>query len=361
MNRMLTDARAWEAVVARDGTHDGRFVYAVATTGVYCRPGCGARRPLRRNVRFFPGGTEARAAGFRPCLRCRPDGVGGDARASDDVVLAAFAELDERFDENVGLAELAREVGASPSRLQRLCVERTGLSPKRYLASLRAARFRARVKAGDDVTRATYAAGFGSSRGLYQNARTDLGMTPSTYARGGDGLAIGWHCTSCELGRVLVATTDDGVCAVLLGDDDDELLGDLRREFPNAPLTPDPPAREAWVAAVVQHLDDVSMPLGVPLDHRGTPFQVRVWKALREIPAGETRSYAELAEAVGSPRAVRAVGSACAHNAIAVLVPCHRVVRKDGRSGGYRWGVGRKAALLAREAGVASGPSSKTP
>jgi len=350
-----TEERAWNAVLARDARAEGRFVYAVVTTGVYCRPSCPARRPLRRNVRFFATAEEARRAGFRACRRCRPDAGDGSGQgaARDELVERALGVLERCVAETLTLEELGAAVGASPFHLQRRFKERTGMSPKEYVTALRLAGFRGRVRAGEPVAQAAYAAGFGSSRGLYVAARAGLGMTPGQYARRGRGLEIAWALASCELGRVAVAATPAGVCGVLLGEDDSELARELGREFEAARLVPGAAPR-GWVESVVRHLDDTHSPVAVPLDYRGTPFQVRVWRALREIPAGERRSYSELAAAVGAPRAVRAVGTACARNAIAVLVPCHRAVRKDGSLGGYRWGVQRKAALLAREAGQSS-------
>lgn len=263
----------------------------------------------------------------------------------------AIEYLGEHVDETVTLADLAASVGAGATHLARRFKQQTGLSPREYQTALRLRRFRHGVRAGAAVTGATYEAGFGSSRGLYESAREGLGMTPGRYARRGADLAIAWCVESSALGRVLVASTEDGVCAVLLGDDDAALEAELRGEFDRAALTESASTRRPWVEAVLAHLASVDAPLAVPLDPMGTPFQVRVWRALRDIPAGERRSYTQVAAAVGSPRAVRAVGSACAHNTIAVLVPCHRVVRADGTSGNYRWGAERKRALLDREAG----------
>jgi AraC family transcriptional regulator of adaptative response/methylated-DNA-[protein]-cysteine methyltransferase len=267
---------------------------------------------------------------------------------SDRAVLQALEILDARRDENLCLAELAAAVGASPFHLQRRFKQHTGMTPKEYTRALRFAHLRGSLREGRAIAGATYEAGFGSSRALYEKTATDLGMTPGQYARRGAGLALSVHVGSCSLGLVLIAATTSGVCAVLLGDREEDLRDELAREFPRATLDGgDVP--DAWAQAVLAHLDDSRLPLGVPLDHHGTPFQVRVWKALREIPSGERRSYAEVAAAIGSPRAVRAVGAACARNVIAVLVPCHRVVRQDGATGRYRWGTARKQALLERE------------
>jgi AraC family transcriptional regulator of adaptative response/methylated-DNA-[protein]-cysteine methyltransferase len=270
-------------------------------------------------------------------------------RSENDLVVdAALAYLEGRAEQGVPLAELAASVGLSPSHLQRKFKAKTGMSPKEYGTKLRLARFRGLVQAGDDVSSATYQAGFGSSRGLYETARASLGMTPGQVARKGAGVHITYTTTNSPFGRVLIGATSDGVCAVFLGDRDEQLLEDLLSQFSCAEITPGSlPA--AWEAGVIDHLRDTHMPLAIPLDFRGTPFQVRVWKALREIPAGEQRTYSDIANAIGSPVAVRAVGTACGQNSIAVLIPCHRVTRKDGLLGGYRWGTARKRALLVAE------------
>jgi len=261
----------------------------------------------------------------------------------------ALSFLESHVEEPVTLDRLAAAVGLSSYHLQRRFKSLTGLSPKEYHTALKLRRFRHSVRDDRDVTRATFDAGFGSSRGLYEQAPVGLGMTPGRYARQGAGLQIAYALEDCTLGRALVATTSRGVCAVFLGDDDEDLCHEVQTEFCRADLNEAPHARSGWVAAVLAHIDDTRVPLAVPLDAHGTPFQVRVWRALRKIPVGQSRTYADLAQAVGSPRAVRAVGSACAHNVIAVLVPCHRVLRRDGRIGGYRWGVDRKQRLLERE------------
>lgn len=338
---------AWSAVVARDSSQDGRFVFAVRTTGVYCRPGCPARRPSRRNVRFFRTPVEARDAGFRACKRCEPDSVSGTS--ADRAVLEALTFLQENRDEALPLEALATRAGLSPSHFLRQFKRRIGMTPKEYLTALRFAAFRRRVKEGRGVTMATYEAGFGSVRGVYSAARDALGMTPAQYARGGSGRRIEYAIARSPLGLVLVAVTDEGVCAVLLGDSKRELAVELKREFPKAVLSRTA-VSSPWMREVLRYVNDTRIPLAVPLDYRGTPFQVRVWKALQRIPPGETTTYSGLAGAIGSPRSARAVASACARNTIALLVPCHRVVRKDGSPGGYKWGRGRKSRVLALEA-----------
>ncbi|MFG0317299.1 MAG: bifunctional DNA-binding transcriptional regulator/O6-methylguanine-DNA methyltransferase Ada [Planctomycetota bacterium JB042] len=345
----LSESDAWAAVVARDAAADGSFVYAVRTTGVYCRPGCPSRRPLRRNVVFHASAAVARATGFRPCRRCRPDEA--FVAAAEPFVTRTIDLLEERLDEDCTLDALAAEVGRSPSHLARRFRERTGWTPRELQRAMRLARTRARVRAGEELTRAAYAAGFGSSRGLYDAARDGLGMPPGRAARGGEGVALATSTRPSTFGRVLVASTDRGVCAVLLGDDDAALEAELARAFPRAVRAAATDRHRELADAALRHLEDVRVPLALPLDLRGTPFQLRVWSALRAVPPGGTRTYAEVARAIGDPAAARAVARACAANVVAVLVPCHRIVRSDGRPGGYRWGAERKARLLERERG----------
>jgi AraC family transcriptional regulator of adaptative response/methylated-DNA-[protein]-cysteine methyltransferase len=335
--------RAWRAVLARDTSCDGTFVYAVRSTGIYCRPSCPSRRPRRANVTFFPAPRDAERAGFRACFRCKPR----DPAAAPTWLARALARLDR--EEPVTLAVLARECGLSLFHLQRTFKRLTGVSPREYRRARRSARFRSLLGAAPSVTDAIYAAGYGSSSRAYERVDGELGMTPATYRRGGRGAAIGFTVVTTTAGRLLVATTERGVCAVRFGGADAALEAELRREFPAARLRRLARGRDAWVRAIVGHVER-GQPLGpVPLDVRATAFQRRVWRALRAIPAGSVRSYREVAAAIGAPAAVRAVASACAHNPVAVVVPCHRVVRADGAPGGYRWGVRRKRLLLARE------------
>ena len=355
----VNEAAAWAAVIARDRTHDGEFVYAVSTTGVYCRPGCPSRHPLRRHVRFFTAPDAAEAAGFRACLRCRPREA---ATPADRAVEAARAWLEAHLDERVTLADLAREVGLSPHHLQRTFKRVVGVSPRQFAAALRADRLKRALRTEPSVSRATYEAGYSGSSRAYDAAETHLGMTPAAYRRGGRGVRIRFATTTTRLGRLLVAATDRGVCAVTLGGDDLELERALAEEYPEAVrerATGDD-ARDAdlrdWMTAIVRHVDGAEPGLTMPVDVAGTPFQQRVWESLRTIPYGATRSYAQVAAALGAPKAARAVASACAHNRVALVVPCHRVVRAGGSPGGYRWGAERKRALLAQEhrAGSAS-------
>ncbi len=339
------DRDRWAAVLARDPAFDGAFVFAVATTGIYCRPSCPARRAQRRNVAFYADAAEAERAGYRPCRRCAPDG-GGPEAARRDAVRRACDFLDAHADGPPTLAALARHVGLSPSHLQRLFTRALGVSPRAYADARRTARLKAHLRAGEDVTGALYAAGFGAPSRLYEQAGATLGMTPGAYRRRGRGLRIAFAVAPCALGRVLVATTARGVCAVYLGDDARALEAELRAEFAAAEIDRDDSALAEAVAAVVARIDGKPAARDLPLDAQGTAFQRRVWEELRRIPPGETRSYSAVAEALGRPTATRAVARACATNQVSVLIPCHRVLRADGGLGGYRWGIARKRALL---------------
>jgi AraC family transcriptional regulator of adaptative response/methylated-DNA-[protein]-cysteine methyltransferase len=336
---------AWDAVRTRDARWDGRLVFAVASTGIYCRPSCPARRPLRKNVSFFPSSDAARDAGFRPCRRCLPES--GEAPAAERGVARARAYLDERPGDSVPLEELGRIAGMSPFHLQRTFKRLTGLSPKAYVLARRAERLKAGLRKGNRVMDATFEAGWGSAARAYDSAR--LGMTPGAYGRGGEGMRIRFTVTSSPLGRLLVAATTRGVCAVMLGDTDRELERELHREYPRAEVLRGDSRLAEWVSSIVASLAGRNEAVLVPLDLPGTAFQWKVWGALRQIPAGATRSYREVAAAIGRPTAARAVARACATNNAAVAIPCHRVVREDGGLGGYRWGEERKKKLLAAE------------
>lgn len=346
----VNDDRAWRAVVQRDKRFDGAFVYAVRSTGVFCRPSCASRQPLRTNVRFFETTDDAKAAGFRACRRCRP----ADAsfhHPADASVERARDFLDRHADRAVSLRELASHVKLSPSHLQRSFKRATGLSPKEYQDAKRVDQLKSRLRAGDSVSRATYEAGFGSSSRVYERSDRELGMTPAAFRRGGRGVTIAYTVASTPLGRVLVATTERGVCAVEMGATDDDVLAALQRDFPHASITRGDDQHAEWVNAVVSAVRDPrrAIDIRVPLDIHGTAFQQRVWKTLREIPVGAQRSYAEVAKAIGQPNASRAVARACATNKLAVIVPCHRVVRGDGDLAGYKWGTDRKKRLLEDE------------
>jgi AraC family transcriptional regulator of adaptative response/methylated-DNA-[protein]-cysteine methyltransferase len=347
----VDDESAWKALAARDHRFDGRFVFAVTTTGVYCRPSCPARRPRRENVRIFAAAQAAEAAGFRSCRRCHPK----SARPAPAAQLAADARayIDGHLDEKVTLEELGREVGASPFHLQRTFKRETGLSPREYQDARRHQRLRAQLKEGESVTSATYEAGYGSMSRVYETSDERLGMTPAAYKHGGRGLRIRYATAPSPLGRVLVAATDRGLCAVNLSDTDAGAEAALRAEYPQASLERAGAEVGAFVATLVRHLEGKEPRLDLPLDVRASAFQWRVYKALREIPYGETRSYGEVARALGRPTAARAVARACATNPVAIVVPCHRVVRGDGETGGYRWGAERKSRLLAQERALA--------
>ncbi|HVQ28837.1 MAG TPA: bifunctional DNA-binding transcriptional regulator/O6-methylguanine-DNA methyltransferase Ada [Vicinamibacteria bacterium] len=342
---------SWTAVLGRDAGFDGRFVYAVRSTGVFCRPTCPSRRPRREQVSFFALPTEARAAGFRPCRRCRPEATLAPVA---EAMARVRGHIDAHLDQRLTLAELALVAGLSPAHLQRTFKAQLGLSPREYLRARRAERFKSEVRQGRSVTDALYEAGYGSGSRLYEGADARLGMTPGAYKRGGKGAKVRFTTADSSLGRVLVAATDRGICAVQLGDSDKLLEAALRQEYPEADLKRDDMGLRPSLAAILAHLGGEVRRLDLPLDVAATAFQWRVWHALQEIPYGETRSYAQVAAALGQPRAVRAVARACATNRVALLVPCHRVVRTDGSEGGYRWGQERKHRLLASEKATAS-------
>jgi len=340
-----TDDGRWTAVLDRDAAADGRFVYAVASTRIYCRPSCPSRRPHRRQVRFYPTPTAAEAAGYRACRRCRP---GESETEAVRRVREAQRYLERHLDETVTLERLGRAVGMSPYHLQRTFKRLTGVTPRAYAGAHRMERMKARLKEGASVSRATYEAGFSSPSRVYNQSRARLGMTPGSYQRGGRGVRIRFTTVPTALGTVLVAATDGGLCAVSLGDDAPALEAALRHEYPAARIDREDAELRGWAGAVVARLagDEAER---LPLDVRGTTFQLRVWEALQRIPRGATRSYGEIARELGQPSAARAVARACASNRLAVVVPCHRVVREDGGLGGYRWGAERKGELLKTE------------
>jgi AraC family transcriptional regulator of adaptative response/methylated-DNA-[protein]-cysteine methyltransferase len=346
-SQFADDASRWQALVRRDRDADGVFYYSVRTTGVYCRPSCPARRANRKNVRFHSTREEAERAGFRPCKRCRPNEVSLTERHQDAVVRAC--RLIEDADEAPTLPHLADTVGMSPYHFHRVFKMFTGVTPKAYAAAHRVQRVRNELAQGATVTEAIYGAGFNSNGRFYATSTEQLGMTPRAFRAGGDGAAIRFAVGECSLGSVLVAATDKGVCAILLGDDPDALARGLQDRFPKAQVVGPDTAFDQWVAQVVGLVEKPALGLALPLDIRGTAFQLRVWEALRQIPPGSTASYAEIAGRIGRPNAARAVALACAANPIAVAIPCHRVVRTDESLSGYRWGVERKAELLKRE------------
>ena len=342
------DDERWRAVMARDAGFDGAFVYAVATTGIFCRPSCPSRRPRRHRVAFFPVPEAATRAGFRPCKRCRPeDAPGADHRLA---TVRRLCRIIEDADEGIPtLAMLGDEVSLSPHHLQRLFTRVMGISPRQYAEALRLERVKDALKDGEPVTAALYGAGYGSSSRLYEKAPHHLGMTPVSYAKGGKGAVITYAIAASPLGRLLVAATERGVCMVSLGDDDAELERELARDYPAATIHRDDGVLRDRLDAILAHLEGRQPHIALPLDVRATAFQWQVWQRLCAIPAGETRTYGEIAAELGRPGAARAVGRACATNPVSLVVPCHRAVGADGGVTGYRWGVRRKKALLERE------------
>lgn len=339
----------WRAVIARDPRFDGRFVFAVRSTGIYCRPSCPARRPRRAHVVFFPRPQAAEREGFQPCRRCRPRaGAGG---AQGELVERACRFIEANLDEPLTLAELGAELGVSPYSLQRTFKRLIGVTPREYQDACRLDGFKARLRQGQDVTRALYDVGYGSSSRLYERAPGKLGMTPATYRRGGRGMRIAYATAASPLGRLLVARTERGLCAVNLGDSDAALQAGLRREYPEAEVRRDRNGLSDALRALLHHLRGGQPRLDLPVDVRGTAFQCRVWEELRRIPYGATRTYGEIARAIGKPGAARAVGHACATNPVPLVIPCHRVIREGGGLGGYGLGVERKRALLEKEKG----------
>jgi AraC family transcriptional regulator, regulatory protein of adaptative response / methylated-DNA-[protein]-cysteine methyltransferase len=337
----------WARIVARDRTADGHLWYSVLTTGVYCRPSCPSRSANPENVQLHDTVEEARATGFRPCKRCRPDGLSVDAE--NVAIVARACRLIEQSEEEPSLTDLAEAVGRSPSYFHRRFKAITGLTPKGYAAAHRAAKVREGLASGNSVTEAIYDAGFNSSGRFYEKSTGMLGMTPSQYRAGGANEEIRFAVGETSLGAILVASSKKGVTSILLGDDPNELVHELQDRFPKARLIGADRNYEALVARVVGFIEAPRLGLDLPLDVRGTAFQRRVWQALQGVPIGQTVSYTEIARRIGSPNAMRAVAGACAANHLAVAIPCHRVVRNDGSLSGYAWGVERKQALLTRE------------
>ena len=334
----------WQQVVARDARQDGRFVFAVRTTGIYCRPSCPSRRPRRESVEFFAGPSEAERAGYRACLRCKPTQISSQA-----LYVTRARQLLDRADGVMTMAQLSKRVGLSPFHLQRLFKRATGLSPREYQSARRLQHVKTGLRRGKGVTTALYDAGFGSPSRLYEKAPEQLGMTPGEYRRGGAGANITFAIAPTPLGQLLIAATERGLCAVRFGDNTADLERDLRKEFHAAGLHRDDAAMRPYVEPLLTAVRGENTTVDLPLDVRATAFQTKVWEKLRQIPRGETRSYGEVARAIGEPSAVRAVARACASNPVALAVPCHRVVRADGDLAGYRWGIERKKALLERE------------
>jgi len=338
----------WQAIVNRDASFDGKFYYSVATTGVYCHPSCAARLANPKNVAFYSSREEAEKAGFRPCKRCKPDQ--GTLQERRSAAVASACRMIEKASEPPSLADLAKATGLSPHFLHRTFKDITGVTPKAYVNAARTRRVQQELgKEDSSVTEALYEAGFNSSSRFYEQADGMLGMKPTEYKKGGPNIPIRFAIGQCALGSILVAQSEKGVCAILLGDDPDELAKDLQDRFPNATLISGDAEFESLVSQVIGLVENPSKGLDLPLDVRGTAFQQRVWEALQRIPSGSTVTYAEVAAELGEPKATRAVAGACAANNLAVVIPCHRVVRSDGSISGYRWGVERKRELLRRE------------
>lgn len=344
----LSEEGFWQAIEKRDAAFDGLFWYGVLTTGTYCRPSCPSRQPKRENVVFFALPDAARRIGLRACLRCRPD----EASFRDpqiELVRSICQLIDESVDERPDLTFLSRQVKVSMHHLQRLFKKLMGISPRQYAEARRTDIFKAGVKEGQSVVEAMYDAGYGSSSRLYEKAAASLGMTPAKYGKGGIGITIGYTIVECHLGWLLVAATNRGICSVMLGDEKEQLTAELHHEFPRAKIGRDGDHLRTLVKTLLDCLNGHAPQAALPLDIQGTAFQMRVWEELRRIPRGRTVSYREIAARIGKPTASRAVARACAANPVAIITPCHRVVRESGELGGYRWGIDRKRRILAGE------------
>lgn len=354
----MDESRYWRAVEERDGSLAGKFVYGVMTTGVFCRPGCGSRRPLRKNVRFYATAAEAAADGLRPCLRCKPLEAHGDPLREQFLGVCRYIRqhLDER--DALKLAALSARSGMSPFHFQRTFKAVVGVTPRQYAEGLRMETLKEHLREGQTVTDAIYGAGYGASSRAYEGAATRLGMTPKQYRAGGENVEISWATAETPLGLVMMGATDRGLCFLEFGESEAELLESLAQEYPAAQRVamakPHPAEFAAWMQGLASYLEGERALGRMPLALHGTAFQLKVWRYLQTIPAGSVQSYAEVAEAIGQPTAARAVANACAANCIAVVIPCHRVIRGDGGLGGYRWGLERKRALLDAERGAAT-------
>jgi AraC family transcriptional regulator of adaptative response/methylated-DNA-[protein]-cysteine methyltransferase len=338
-------ARFWRATLARDPRADGSFFLAVRSTHIYCRPSCPARRPLRRNVLFFNTQEEAEKQGFRPCLRCRPNEISGA------VVLVERAArlIADTGEEGLRLRAIAEKLNTTTATLRRAFRQVTKLAPRDLAEALRLKNFKKMLRAGVPIADALYGTGYGSSSRVYERSNAQLGMTPATYRKGGKGMKIGYSITKSPLGKVLVAATERGVSAVYLGDSENKLITELHEEYPSAEISPAVDSFQQWVSEIVQRIEGKEPHFDLPLDLQATAFQRRVWRELQRIPRGATRTYSQVARALGHPRAVRAVARACATNPVSIVVPCHRVIRGDGNLAGYRWGLSRKEQLLEQE------------
>ena len=339
------EASYWRATQARDARADGTFVLAVRSTHIYCRPSCPARRPLRRNVVFFSTQEEAEKNGYRACLRCKPNQIS----SAVSLVTMAAKQISESGENTVRLGRIAKTLGTTSATLRRSFRQVTGLAPRELAEAMRLSRFKKLLRQGSSITSALYESGYGSSSRVYERSNTQLGMTPATYREGGKGMKITYSIANSSIGKVLVAGTERGVSAVYLGDGNNGLVAALRKEYPRAEISAAADAHQKWVKEIVQRIGGEKPHMELPLDLQATAFQRRVWQELQRIPRGSTRTYSQVAKAVGNPKAVRAVARACATNPVSIVVPCHRVIREDGSLAGYRWGLNRKEQLLSQE------------
>ena len=351
-------SRYWQAVKQRRCAADGSFVYAVRSTGIYCRPSCPSKRPHPGRIVFFSGPREAERAGYRACQRCRPEAPHPQSEAAQ-LVRRICQKIDETLatdpEARLTLEELSRSFGLKPHKMERVFQRILGITPRQFTDAQRMRQLKSRLQKGEQVTAAMYDAGYGSSSRLYERAHGQMGMTPAAYRRGGEGMTIGYTIATCPLGRVLVAATQRGVSAVYLGDSDHPLKKALAKEYPRAEIRQDAAGIGQWVRGILRHLRGQEPHIDLPLDVQATAFQRRVWEELQRIPYGSTKSYTEVARAIGKPKAIRAVARACATNPVSIVVPCHRVVREDGNLAGYRWGLERKKTLLSRERAIKDG------
>lgn len=350
---LLDPEACWTAVLTRNRSQDGQFFLGVVTTGVYCRPSCPARIPRRENARFYRTSAEAEADGLRPCLRCRPSSPDANPNTARIRRLCEYIRRNSAAGEPLTLEHLSRQAGLSPFHLQRAFKSVMGVTPRQFLERSRIEALKTQLRGSESVTAAVYEAGFGSSSRVYERSGAHLGMTPREYRAGGKGVAISHVAVETPLGLMMLGATDRGLCFLQFGDSSDQLLRLLRAEYPAGNLqamqTPHPPQFEAWIDSLSRYLRGEQIPLDLPLDLQATAFQMKVWRYLQSIPSGQTRSYSNIAAATGNPRAARAVARACASNPVAILIPCHRVIRGDGDLGGYRWGLDRKRTLLENE------------
>ncbi|HXM98694.1 MAG TPA: bifunctional DNA-binding transcriptional regulator/O6-methylguanine-DNA methyltransferase Ada [Candidatus Dormibacteraeota bacterium] len=341
--------KCWRASLARDTKADGAFVLAVKTTHIYCRPSCPARRPLRRNVEFYPTREEAEKRGFRPCRRCRPNEISRDAIIFNRVTQVLISNTDEQ----PRLGPLARELGVTVGTIRRVFQRVAGITAAEFGKALRIKRFKQLLRAGKGISEALYETGYGSPSRVYERSNAQLGMTPAIYRKGGLGMKMEYTMANCALGKVLVAATDRGVSAIYLGDEENALISELKSEYPKADIAQAHDGRRDWVKEIVERIAGKAPRAEVPTDLQATAFQRRVWQELQRIPQGKTRTYSQVARAIGQPKAIRAVARACATNPVSIVVPCHRVIREDGNLAGYRWGLSRKEKLLQHEQAAA--------